>query len=311
VTRGPARSIEQISGATASGPAVLVTRPAGERDPLVTLLVKGGLRVHAVPTVATEEVAPGGALDAAARQLASYDWVVLTSVQAAAVLAAAVRRTTAGGRFRAGPGTGAGATGEADNALGAVGAGGPRPRYAAVGPATARALAAHGAVVAVQPPDATGASLAQALQGVGELAGCRVLLPRASAATAELPGVLRASGAEVHEVVAYRTVEAPVSSRGLLAAALSDPGLAAVVVASGSAVRGLLRLAAAPGLPVGSVAMVRGLPFVSMGPATSREVRRLDLRLAAQAATPTVEALAAAAVALVERGGDPGDGDAP
>ncbi|MGC8633626.1 MAG: uroporphyrinogen-III synthase [Candidatus Limnocylindrales bacterium] len=310
MTRGSARPDRWATGRVGPGPAILVTRPTGEQDPLVALLARGGLRAHGVPTVVTEEVAPGGALDAAAGELASYDWVVLTSVQAVAALAAAARRAAAG-RSGTAPGAGAGTAGGADSARGAIGTGGPRPAYAAVGPATARALVAQGAIVALQAPDATGAGLARALRAAGELAGRRVLLPRASAATPELPRALRASGAEVHEVIAYRTVEAPATSRGLLAAALADPDLAAVVVASGSAVRGLLRLAAAPDLPAESVETVRGLPFVSIGPATSREVQRLGLWLAAEAATPTVEALAAATLALVEGGGDLARGESP
>ncbi len=279
--------------------AVLVTRPGGAGDPLARRLAEAGIRVHAVPTVATRDVAPGGDLDAAVSDLDRYDWVVVTSATGAAALAAALGRV-AGGHVPA--------------RATAV------PRFAAVGPATANALREAGLEVTVQAVDVTGTGLGRALQAVDELAGRRVLLPRASAAAPELPALLRAAGADVREVVAYETVEGPLSSRDALAAALADPLLGAVAVASGSAVRGLVALAATAGPgaagPAPSVtdpdagtlaADLRALPFVSIGPSTSDEVRRLGLRLAAQAAAPTVDALADAILDVLERRPRPGD----
>ncbi|HEX8938774.1 MAG TPA: uroporphyrinogen-III synthase, partial [Candidatus Limnocylindrales bacterium] len=72
--------------------AVLLTRPAGEADPLAGLLRGRGLDVVAVQTVALEPVAPGGALDAAVEDLAGFDWVLATSAAAVAALADAAER---------------------------------------------------------------------------------------------------------------------------------------------------------------------------------------------------------------------------
>ena len=310
--------------------AVLVTRPGGSHDPLVARLAGSGVRVHAVPAVAIRDVSPGGDLDAAAGDLSGYDWVVLTSATAVAALVAALGRverrpasverrpapvespgrpevaagamTSAAGEMASGPLAMASAAG----GMASVPAG---PRFAAVGPATARALREAGIAVTVEAADATGAGLGHALRAAGDLAGRRLLLPRASAAGPELPALLRAAGADVREVVAYETVEGPAASLPALAAALADPLLGAVVVASGSAVRGLLAIAAVPDAgAAGSPpleAVLRALPFVSIGPSTSGEVRRLGLDLAAEAAAPTVDALADAVLDVLERRGAP------
>jgi uroporphyrinogen III methyltransferase/synthase len=61
--------------------SVLVTRPLGFADPLVKALEHLGYRVHAVPAVETEP------LELKASELASFDWIVLTSVQGVDALA--------------------------------------------------------------------------------------------------------------------------------------------------------------------------------------------------------------------------------
>jgi uroporphyrinogen-III synthase len=265
-------------------PAVLVTRPGGRDDPLVARLAAAGLRVHAVPTVTTRPVSPGGDLDRIAADLPAADWVLFTSVGAFHALSDAVAR---------------------------VGASWPRPggrpSFAAVGRATADALAGAGLTVAATSSDGTGLGLLPALEATESLAGRCVVLPRAGAADGRLPSALRERGADVRVVVAYETVEAPGESRDLLSAALPDPDLRAVVVASGSAVRGLLGLLDLPGSRAEhAAARLKTLPFVSIGPSTSDEVRRLGLELGAEAATPSVDALADAVLAFLAATRAPG-----
>jgi uroporphyrinogen-III synthase len=103
--------------------AVLITRPAGAADPVVSALEGAGYRVHTVPTVATHPV------EFDQPDLAGYDWVVVTS-------AAAV------------------------DALRELG---PGPLWAAVGQTTAQALRARGVEPALVPEDSNGLALADAL----------------------------------------------------------------------------------------------------------------------------------------------------
>jgi uroporphyrinogen-III synthase len=250
-------------------PLILVTRPAGEADPLVPALLLAGYRVAAVPTVTTQAVTPGGPLDAAIAGLAQWDWIVVTSAAGARAVAEAIRRT--------------GATVAHEI------------RWAAVGPATADALAGIGIEASVVPADWTGAAVGSAMAAADRLAGRRVLLARADAASENLPAALRQAGATVAEMTAYHTIEAPPASRVGVAAVLDDEGLAAVVVASGSAVRGLLRLAG----DAGRDRQVRTVPLISIGPSTSKVARALGFERIVEARRSSVEALVEAVLETI------------
>ncbi|MGH7763574.1 MAG: uroporphyrinogen-III synthase [Candidatus Dormibacteraceae bacterium] len=154
------------------------------------------------------------------------------------------------------------------------------PRFAAVGVKTANALRARGVEPAHVPAVASAASLADTLPDVR---GKRVALVRASAAGADLPVRLRDLGALVDEITAYRTVEGPQASAPGVRAALDDPELAAVVFASGSAIRGFIALGG-----------TTNVPAVTIGPRTSATARELGFRVIGEASEQSAEALAAA-----------------
>lgn len=213
--------------------AVLVTRPGGSGDPLAAALAERGYRVHAVPTVATEAVA----IDE--ESLTGFDWIVVTSAAGVAALPSLPQAA----------------------------------RWAAVGEATARALAARGVSADLVPRVTNGAAIAAAIP---EPAGKRVLLARADAAAQDLPGALRERGAEVVELTVYRTVEAAAGSADALSRALSDDDLSAIVFASGSAVHGFLRLGGTPELPA-----------VTIGPRTTAVARQLGFAVAGEASKQT------------------------
>lgn len=203
---------------------------------------------YAVHAVPTVETVPER-FDAEA--LARCDWVVLTSAQGVPAMAS-------------------------------IPAG---PRFAAVGEQTAAALRARGVEPAHVPPQASGASLGDTLP---EVAGKRIALVRASAADSDLPARLRERGAIVEEVTAYRTVEGPAASGPPLQAALADPQLAAVVFASGSAIRGYVRL----GGPT-------SLPAITIGPRTTARARELGFAVIGEANAQSAESLAAAVAAAL------------
>jgi uroporphyrinogen-III synthase len=150
------------------------------------------------------------------------------------------------------------------------------PRWAAVGPATAAALEAEGVRVERVPATATGAAISGVL---GDLAGARLLLPRARIAGGELPAALAARGAVVDAVAAYDTVVGPERSRAPLADALAA-GLDAAVFTSGSTVAGFFRLAADPG------AALAEIPAIAIGASTARALEEEGIEPAAVAAAP-------------------------
>ncbi len=216
---------------------ILVTRPEGRE--LCDRLRALGWDARAIPTVAIRAVEPGGPFDAALRRLEAYDWIVVTS-------AAGVRAVFEHRRRLPSP---------------------ARPRWAAVGPATAAALRAEGVEVAFVPDRYLTTAIAD---GLGEIGGRRVLLPRADAASPDLPRLLRQRGAQVDEVTAYRTVEGPEESREPLRRVLEE-GIDAVLFTSGSTVRGFCRLVDDP------VARLAGVLVACIGPVTARAVREMGL----------------------------------
>jgi uroporphyrinogen III methyltransferase/synthase len=152
------------------------------------------------------------------------------------------------------------------------------PKFAAVGPETARALRARGVEPSHVPGRADGSDLGDTLPDVD---GKRIALVRASAAGEDLPGRLRRRGANVEEVTVYRTVEGPAASAEKLHTALADRELGAVVFASGSAVRGFLGLGG-----------TTHVPAITIGPRTTSSARGRGFTVIAEADAQSVSGLA-------------------
>ena len=160
----------------------------------------------------------------------------------------------------------------------------------AVGPATRRVLA-H----AIHPDgvrDAAG--LARALVAARSLAGARVIVPRAEDGRTEAIEILRAAGAEVDDVIAYRTVAVGAGDPAVAAGRelLASHAAAACCVFAPSQVAALLAI-------VGPLA---GIPtaFCAIGETTAAALRAAGIARPIVAATPTPEGLARA-IALHSR----------
>jgi hydroxymethylbilane synthase len=246
-TTAAPRESGRNSSATESGQVVLVTRPRHQSEELVAALRLRGLAPVSVPAIEIEPaVGDDPAITAAFADLEAARWVVVTSANGAGAAVAAVRR--AGGSVAA-------------------------TRWAAVGEATASVLTDAGARTVWRPRVARGQDLAEELPLAP---GDRVLVARGSMADRALLDRLRDRGAAVRAVDVYRTREAPESSRRSLEAVLAGPPPAAVVFASGSAVRGLLALAPDPD-------RVRGIPAICIGPETTAVARAHGFAVVAEA----------------------------
>jgi uroporphyrinogen-III synthase len=244
-------------------PRVLVTRAREQADGLARELVAAGLEPVLVPTIAVEVDPPGGELDRRVRGLGAYRWVVTSSANGARAVVAASRR---------------------------VGTEPTGTRWAVIGPATRRVLEAAGIATDFQPNHASAAVLGAELPIEPR---DRVLVIRGDLADDELVFRLRARGAEADDVVAYRTREAPESSRRLLGEAMTGGSIAAVAFTSGSTVRGLVALGRVVSIDVIAI------PAICIGPETADEARAAGFRILAISATPESAALAAtSAIAL-------------
>jgi len=253
------------------GRRVLVTRAPEQSGELVAALAHAGAEAVLCPLIRLAEPGDPSALDAALGRLADYDAIVFTSANA-------VRFTAQRAQQRG-------------VALATV-----RGRVICVGPATAQAALDAGLPVHRAPParyDAE-AVLAQLL-AEGDVRDRRFLVPRSDLARDVLPDGLRAAGAEVDAVVAYRNALAEVD-RDWLRGELVAGRLDVLTFASPSAARRLCALLDAPARRAAERCTV-----AAIGPVTARALASegLPAQVVAQSATAAglVEELALAMAA--------------
>jgi len=163
-----------------------------------------------------------------------------------------------------------------------------RAKICAIGPATRAAVETLHLKVDLMGKEYVAEGLLEAF-AAHDLAGKRVLLPRAAVARDLVPTELARRGARVDVVEAYRTV-APehLAERARDVLALRPD---CVTFTSSSTVTNLVQAAGADSL--------RGIPVASIGPITSQTARELGIDVAAQAKLYTVEGLVDAVLALV------------
>jgi len=154
------------------------------------------------------------------------------------------------------------------------------PRIAAIGPGTARALAAGGIVADVVPPRAVAESLLETLAGE---TFSRVLIARAEEARDLLPDGLRARGAEVEILALYRTTAEPLDGEARAAVL----GAEYLTFASASAAR----------FTHAAAGTLAGPRIVSIGPVTSAALTELGFPPHVEAAEHTPDGLVAALLA--------------
>jgi uroporphyrinogen III methyltransferase/synthase len=234
-----------------AGRHIAITRPPEQAPQLARLLEEAGARVTLISSIDIAPLEETSALDATVERLAqserAYDWVVFTSVNG--VRALDQRLTALGYDW---------------NLL-------RRPSVAAIGPATAQALGAHGVTPALVPDEYVAEGI---LRGLGNVAGKRLLLLRADIARKTLAEELRRGGAEVDEVAAYRTVVVPPDA-AMLRRMLDADRPDAITFTSSSTVRGLVQSLDAAGLsPAEALA---GIALAGIGPVTAGTLRDLGL----------------------------------
>jgi uroporphyrinogen-III synthase len=225
------------------GRRILVTRARHQAGQLSEKLRALGAEVVEIPAIEIVPPESYAEVDAALRNLSQYQWLIVTSANGAQAL-----------RERMGaPGVEAGILADL--------------KVAAVGSATAQALREMGLEVAVTPAEYVAESLVEALGD--RVRGQRVLLARAAVARDVIPDALRARGAMVDVVDAYRTV-IPAESVTAIRTLFGPGGRApdAATFTSSSTVTNFLNL-----LREAGVARPGSMRAVSIGPITSRTLR--------------------------------------
>lgn len=255
------------------GKRVLVTRPSGRAGALSQLLRDRGAEPVEAPTIRIADPEDGGPLAEAVREVARYDWIVFTSRNGVDRFFAELARQRGDARR-----------------LG-------RAKVAAIGPGTAEELTAHGVVADQVPGEYRGEAVAQSILDVyaGDLTGLRVLLPRAAVARDVVPDTLRAAGAEVDVVAAYRSVSPEGEAIERLRRLVRNREIDVVTFTASSTVTNLVEL-----LGKGGAEALSALTVASIGPITTETAERLNVRVTVTATEYTNEGLVAALATYFE-----------
>ena len=239
------------------GKRVLVTRPREQAQAFADKLSALGAEPVVLPAIEIAPLTNSFALDSALLKLDQFDWVVLTSVNGVE----AVRSRML-------------ALGVSTEQLAAR-------RLAAIGPATAEALAGFCRKPDVVPDEYVAEAIFKHLPDVK---GKKFLLARADIARPDLAILLRNAGAEVTEVAAYRIISASPE------ALKERPDF--ITLTSSSAARATLE-----GLEKEN--WLRETPLVCIGPVTAATVREMGYEVAATAEQYTTDGIIKALVSLV------------
>jgi uroporphyrinogen-III synthase len=255
------------------GKRIVVTRAVEQSRDLMARLVNMGAIVLLFPAVSFSEPSDTAVLDRAIRSLAEYDWILFTSANAVRFFAGRCRK------------------------LGVEPSQEGNYLCAAVGPATASAVAAEGFSVDHVAQEFLGSALARELSA--SLAGKKILLPRSERARPDLPNALKAVGADVTEVVAYHTGGVGVIEPEVMQA-IREAQVDVISFFSPSAIENMrVELGEELLSHLGAKAAM-----AAVGPVTAAALRSAGLLVAIEAPLATSESLAAAIANYFSRSAD-------
>jgi uroporphyrinogen III methyltransferase/synthase len=246
------------------GKRIVVTRARDQAFSITHALAEAGAEAIELPAI---EIAPRVDRKALRQALdrmdaAGYDWLIFSSANGVDAFFEELRRA-----------------GKDARAIG-------RARVCAIGPATAIALAQYGVHADLVPERYLAEGVVEAL-AERDVAGKRVLWPRARGARRALVVGLERLGATVDELPLYsaavpKDVDAEAMSR------LRAGEVDVVTLASSSAVRNLLKMLGGDRAPLEK-------PVIAcIGPVTAATARRAGLRVDVEAPEHTIEGLLAA-----------------
>jgi uroporphyrinogen-III synthase len=255
-----------------NGVRILVGRARHQAGALSAELRKRGAEVIEIPFIEIRKPKSFKPLDAALKNLATYDWLILTSVNGVEAMWERMSKL----HFK--------------NTLFSD------VRIAAIGPATKKAIEERGPKVDIVPKEYVAESVVRSLKR--KVKGKRVLLVRAKVARDVIPTELRKAGAHVDVVEAYETV-VPQASRARLRAALANPKRRPhmVTFTSSSTVKNFVELLGGTGKE--SHKELAEVQMASIGPVTSATLRELGLPVDIAAQQFTIPGLIKAIVEAV------------
>ncbi len=236
------------------GRRIVVTRARAQASGLAATLRDLGAEAVELPAIRIEPRIEAAEVKEAAAAVGVYELICLTSPNGVRLLFEAIAKAGLDARALAGA------------------------TVAAIGPGTARALAARGVLADVVPERFVAEAMVEALADV-DVKGARVLIARAAEARDVLPDALRERGAEVDVVALYETVREQPGAEAIEAAQSADY----VTFTSSSTVTNLTT-ALGDRFPANA-------RIVSIGPVTSDTARAAGLSVDVEAARHDVDGL--------------------
>ena len=244
------------------GQRIVVTRAREQADALSAKLRALGADVMEMPTIEIVPASDYAPLDRAIAELPRYDWLIFTSVNGVRLFLERL-----------------------DGSLQDLRA--LRARIGAIGDATKQAVEALHLKVDLMGEEYVAESLVQALAKL-DLAGKRVLLPRAAVARDLLPCALRERGACVDVVEAYRTVIPESAARQAEQVFGGSRKPDWITFTSSSTVQNFVQAA--------GVKALEGVKVASIGPVTTATAKKLGVMVTVEASPFTTDGLVAGIV---------------
>lgn len=255
-----------------AGRTIVVTRAPEQATELVRELERMGAEVILLPTVAFAPPADWAPVDEVLRRIAGFDALLFTSQNAVRFLMQRCKKT-----------------GVMPEALASL-----KHLIAAVGTATARAAMDEGLRVDCVARNHSGEAIARELRDL--LASRKVLLPRSDLADERMPALLREGGADVTEVVAYRTVP-PETPDAANLASVTRGDVDTIIFASPSAYHNLARYIGASDL----AKLSARVQFAAIGATTAKAIHDSGAEVAIESREASAACLVAAIAKYYER----------
>jgi uroporphyrinogen III methyltransferase / synthase len=247
------------------GKRVLVTRPREQAAELVDMLTALGAESIEAPMIRMAPPEDPDPLLRAASNPDAFDWIIFTSANAVDAFMTALL------------------DGERDvRAL-------KGPSICTSGTATADKLATYAIKADLIPREFRADAVVASLLALGSMAGVRVLLPRADIGREVIAEQLREAGADVTEVIAYRTILEDAQREGDpdIYGMLLDGRIDVATFTSPSAIRNFAKIYGADQV----ADLLKNAVVATIGPVTADAARQLGIPVTIQPKTYTVPAL--------------------
>lgn len=248
------------------GQRVVVTRSRNQASDFARAIEDLGGEPWEFPTIDIGAPEDFGPLDAAIQQVETYDWIIITSVNGVHGFMQRMK-----------------ALGKDVRDLKGI-------ELFAVGPRTKEELEGFGLTCSYVPGEYSADAILDGLKG-HEIKGKKILLPRADIARKVLPETLTELGAEVSDVVAYRTIMGDANS-ALLRQMFADNMIHVVTFTSSSTVKNFVEMLNVENYQE----LLKDVVVASIGPITTATAKEMGIRVDVEAAEYTIPGLTKAIV---------------